>query len=136
MSAINNKPIILLAEDDVFVVSIYQTKLEKEGFTIAVAENGLEALKQLEKITPVMILLDIMMPYLDGIGVLKKIKESDEWRDIPVIMLTNLSEKEKMDEAMAMGASDYLIKSHFTPSEVMIKIREILDNKKAKEKDR
>ena len=122
---------VLLAEDDVFVASIYQTKLRQEGFEIETAENGLEAMKKIEKFIPDLILLDILMPYLDGVSVLRKIKSNEEWKNIPVIMLTNLSEKEKVEEALSLGANDYLIKSHFTPSEVMIKIRAVLDNKKA-----
>ncbi|MCX6765719.1 MAG: response regulator [Candidatus Moranbacteria bacterium] len=120
------KKTILLVEDDAFVTDIYHTKLEQEGFAIMVAENGMEAIKRLEEQLPDLILLDIIMPYMDGIEVLKKIKEKKEWKNIPVILLTNLSEKEKVEEGLGIGASDYLIKSHFTPSEVVGKIRSLL----------
>jgi len=118
---------VLLVEDDVFVSDIYQTKLSHDGFSVLVARNGLEAIKKLETEVPDLILLDIIMPYVDGIEVLKKIKSDDRLDKIPVILLTNLSEKEKIDEALEIGANDYLIKSHFTPSEVMEKINALLN---------
>jgi len=117
---------ILLVEDDAFVSDIYQTKLAHEGFEVIVSRNGLEAVKKLEELVPDLILLDIIMPYMDGIEVLKKIKSNEALKEIPVILLTNLSEKEKIDEALGIGANDYLIKSHFTPSEVVGKINALL----------
>src|SRR4030042_2107157 len=121
-----NKKVILLVEDDIFVSDIYQTKLGQEGFRVLTAENGTEAIKKLKESVPDLILLDIVMPYMDGMEVLRKLKEKKEWKDIPVMLLTNLSDKEKVDEGMGMGASDYLIKSHFTPSEVVAKVRSLL----------
>ncbi len=122
----DKKKIILLVEDDIFVSDIYQTKLGQEGFQVLVAENGMEAVKKLKDSIPDLILLDIVMPYMDGMEVLRKLKEKKEWKDIPVMLLTNLSDKEKVDEGMGLGASDYLIKSHFTPSEVVEKVRSLL----------
>ncbi len=117
---------ILLVDDDAFMNDIYQTKLGQEGFNVVVAENGAVALKKLEKNIPNLVLLDIVMPYMDGIEVLKKLKENEKWKNIPVILLTNLSEKGKVEEGVNMGANDYLIKSHFTPAEVINKIRALL----------
>ena len=117
---------VLIVEDDAFISSIYKTKLEREGFEALTAENGVEAMKLLEAIVPDMMLLDIIMPYMDGMEVLKSIKKDDRWKKIPVILLTNLSEKEKIDEALGIGADDYLLKSHFTPSEVLEKVNSLL----------
>jgi DNA-binding response OmpR family regulator len=122
----DDKKIILLVEDDVFVSDIYQTKLGSEGFLVQVAENGLEAMKFMEKGKPDLVLLDIVMPYMDGMEVLKRLKENTDWKNIPVILLTNLSEKEKIEEGLGMGATDYLIKSHFTPTEVVEKVKSVL----------
>lgn len=122
----DDKKIILLVEDDAFVSDIYQTKLGQEGYRVETAENGLEALKILQKITPNIILLDIVMPYMDGMEVLKKLKDNDQWKNIPVVLLTNLSEKDKVEEGLGMGANDYLIKSHFTPSEVVSRIKNLI----------
>lgn len=120
------KNTILLIEDDAFVSDVYQTKLSQEGFEISVAENGIKAMEKLKKITPDVILLDVMMPYMDGREVLKKLKKNKKWENIPIIILTNLSQKEEVEELLEKGADDYLIKSHFTPSEVVVKIKSLL----------
>lgn len=120
------KKLILLVEDDIFVSDIYQTKLRQEGFEVEVAGNGLEAVKALEKKIPDLMLLDIVMPYMDGLEVLEKVRKNENWKSIPTILLTNLSEKEKVEEGLRIGANDYLIKSHFTPSEVVEKIKILL----------
>ncbi len=122
-----NRKKILLVEDDVFVQDIYNLKLKKEGFDVACANNGIEAIKCLEDGLPDLVLLDMMMPYMDGIEVLKKIQEKEEWKDLKIIMLTNLSEKDRVNEILERGVNDYIIKSHFTPSEVVEKIREVID---------
>ncbi len=124
----------MIVEDDSFVLDIYQTKLSQEGYTVIEARNGVEAMKKLEKEKPDLILLDILMPYMDGIEVLKKIREREDLKNIPVILLTNLSQKEEINVGLGLGASDYLIKSHFTPSEVMEKIKIYLPGKKTEEK--
>ena len=121
------KNTIMLVEDDAFVSDIYQTRLEQEGYKLILANNGLEAMKKLEEGIPDLILLDIIMPYMDGMEVLKKLKAEEKWKKIPVIILTNLSQKEEVDEGLGIGADDYLIKSHFTPSEVVEKVKTILE---------
>ncbi len=120
------KQTIMIVEDDSFVMDIYKTKLSQEGFSVVEAENGMEALKKLKNIKPDMLLLDIVMPYMDGLEVLKKIKENKNTKNIPIILLTNLSQKEEVDKGMKLGAMDYLIKSHFTPSEVLEKVKSCL----------
>jgi len=118
----------MIVEDDSFVMDIYKTKLSQEGFSVVEAENGTEALKKLKTTKPDLMLLDIIMPYMDGLEVLKKMKENEDTKNIPVILLTNLSQKEEVDKGMSLGAKDYLIKSHFTPSEVLEKIKVCLAN--------
>lgn len=117
---------ILIVEDDSFVMDIYHTKLTQEGFEVSTAANGMEALKKLEKERPDLILLDIIMPYIDGLEVLEKVRAMEQMKDVPIILLTNLSQKEEVDQGLALGANDYLIKSHFTPSEVLEKINKYL----------
>jgi len=126
----SDKKTILLVEDDVFVSDIYQTKISSEGYEVILAENGLEAIKKLEKSIPDLILLDIIMPYMDGMETLRKIKSEEKWIKIPIILLTNLSDKEKIEEALGVGADDFLIKSHFTPSEVISKVNMLLKKQK------
>jgi two-component system alkaline phosphatase synthesis response regulator PhoP len=118
---------ILLVEDDVFVSDIYQVKMHNEGIDVTVAMNGVEAIESLETgLIPDLILLDIVMPYMDGMEVLRRIKAKEEWKNIPVVLLTNLSDRSQVEDCLALGANDYLIKSHFTPSEVMAKIYALL----------
>lgn len=115
---------ILLVEDDAILVEMYQAKFELEGHDIKVATNGEECLTTLDTFTPDLILLDILMPKLNGFHVLKEIKKRPNLRQIPVILLTNLGEAEvdmNRELASALGVSDYLIKSHHTPDEVVTK---------------
>jgi len=116
---------IMIVEDDVFVMDIYQTKLAQEGFEVLSATNGMEGLKKLKAMTelPDLMLLDILMPYMDGLEMLAEVKKEEKLKNIPIILLTNLSQKNDIDTGMGLGANDYLIKSHFTPSEVVEKIQ-------------
>lgn len=122
-----NKKTIMIVEDDSFVADIYETKVTNEGYQSILANNGAEALKKLEGgAAPDLILLDILMPYMDGLAFLREIKKNEKWKSVPVVLLTNLSQKEEVEEGFRLGARDYLIKSHFTPSEVMEKVRKYL----------
>ncbi|HSX14416.1 MAG TPA: response regulator [Candidatus Saccharimonadales bacterium] len=120
---------IMLVEDDAILVEMYQAKFELEGHEIMVATNGEECLKLLENYLPHLILLDILMPKLNGFHVLKEIKKRSNLRNIPVILLTNLGEAEvdmNQELAGALGVNDYLIKSHHTPDEVVEKVMRTL----------
>lgn len=119
----------MLVEDDAILVEMYQAKFEIEGHEIVVATNGQECLNLLEDYIPEIILLDILMPKLNGFHVLKEIKKRPNLRQIPVILLTNLGEAEvdmNQELARALGVSDYLIKSHHTPDEVVAKVMKVL----------
>lgn len=117
---------ILLVEDDVFLGNIYKTKFTMEGFNISLAENGEQGLKEALKKKPDLILLDILLPKMDGFTVLNKLKADDTVKNIPVILLTNLGQKDDVEKGLDMGAVDYLIKAHFKPSEVVEKVRQVL----------
>lgn len=130
MTEEEKKITVLLAEDDRFVSDIYKRKLGTDGFDVLFAPDGREAVKILEETIPDLVLLDIMMPFMDGMEVLQKMKGEDRWKKIPVVMLTNLAEKENIERSISMGADGYIIKAHFTPSEVVQKIKTVLDNKK------
>src|SRR5476651_1710199 len=95
---------ILIIEDDIFIRDIYQMKFTQVGFDVAVAEDGIIALKKLEEQIPDIILLDIMMPGMNGMEVLKIMKNNEKWKKIRVIMLTNLSEKGDIMEKSEYGA--------------------------------
>ena len=118
---------ILLVEDDPFLLSMYNTKFELENFKVVTAEDGEKGLKLALKELPDVILLDIMLPRMDGFEVLKALKADKKTSGIPVILLTNLSQKEKVKEGLSLGANDYLIKAHFMPSEVVEKIKKLIN---------
>ena len=122
---------ILLVEDDAILVEMYQAKFELEGHQVRIATNGEECLTILRDFEPELILLDILMPKLNGFHVLKEIKKQPGLRQIPVILLTNLGQAEvdmNQELAKALGVSDYLIKSHHTPDEVVAKAVKALKN--------
>lgn len=122
----NSKIHVLLVEDDVFLSGIYQKKFEMEGFKISTADNGEKGLQDAKKKNPTIILLDILLPKLDGFAVLKGLKEDPALKDIPVILLTNLGQKDDVEKGLEMGAADYLIKAHFKPSEIVDKVKKVL----------
>lgn len=119
---------ILLVEDDPFLSDIYSTKLENAGFGLSVAYDGEDVFKKIEEKIPELILLDIVLPKMDGFEVLKKLKADSRFNKIPVILLTNLGQKEDIDKGMSLGAQDYLIKANFIPSEIVEKIKSFLKN--------
>ncbi len=117
---------ILLVEDDTFLGNIYKTKFEIEGFKVTHVENGQEGFDTAKKKKPDLILLDILLPKMDGFAVLTKLKADAATKDIPVILLTNLGQKDDVEKGLEMGASDYLIKAHFKPSETVSKVKKVL----------
>ncbi|HPX94543.1 MAG TPA: response regulator [Candidatus Moranbacteria bacterium] len=123
----DEKKIVLIVEDDAFIRDIYSVKFSQEGYQTEIATNGIEALSKLEKIFPDIIILDVVMPHMDGMETLRNIKKNDRLKNIPIIMLTNVSEKEKIDESMEGGVEEYLIKSHFAPSEIVEKVNSLLN---------
>lgn len=117
---------VLIVEDDTFLSNIYQKKFEMEGFKVSLAENGEVGFEAAKKKKPDIILLDILMPKMDGFEVLKELKKDDSVKNIPVILLTNLGQKDDVEKGLEMGAADYLIKAHFKPSETVAKVRKVL----------
>lgn len=118
---------ILVAEDDFFVRDIYQKKLGDSGFIVDTAADGLEGMERIRAVVPDLIILDIFMPYVDGRDMLREIRHHEEWKDIPVILLTNFSASEGIRDGFDLGADEYLIKSHFTPSEVLEKVCSVFE---------
>ena len=118
---------VLIVEDDVFLANIYKTKFDMQGFKVSTSENGEAGLNDVKKKKPDIVLLDILLPKMDGFVVLEKLKADPEVKSIPVILLTNLGQKDDVQKGLEMGAADYLIKAHFKPSEVVEKVRKILN---------
>ncbi len=114
---------ILIVEDDKFLRELMVGKLSQEDFKIIEAVDGEGALKKLKDFSPDLILLDLILPGVDGFEVLSKIKENANTSSIPVIVLSNLGQREDVERGMKLGAVDYLVKAHFTPNEIIDKVK-------------
>ena len=117
---------ILLVEDDPLMVDIYTTKLKEAGFSVELASSGKEGFEKIQNKKPDLLLLDIVLPEETGLELLKKIKSVPKLQKIPVIILSNLGQRAEVEEGLRLGATKYLIKAHFTPSEVIGEIKEVL----------
>lgn len=117
---------ILIIEDDKFLRELITQKLIKEGYEVSEAVDGEEGIKKVKDEKPTLVLLDLILPGIDGFEVLSKIKEDPGLSSIPVIILSNLGQKEDIERGLKLGAVDYLIKAHFTPGEIIDKIKNIL----------
>lgn len=119
---------ILIIEDDGFLIQMYASKLEMEGFKVLAAVDGEKGLRIVKKEQPDLILLDLLLPKKDGFEVLAELKKDSKLKDIPVVVLTNLGQREDIERCFNLGAVDYLIKAHFIPSEVIAKLKSLLEN--------
>ena len=117
---------ILIIEDDRFLRELIARKLKNEGYEVAEAVDGEEGLKRIKEERPDLVLLDLILPGIDGFEVLEKAKKDPETAQIPVIILSNLGQREGVERGLKLGAIDYLIKAHFTPGEIIEKIKNIL----------
>ncbi len=128
MNEQKKKKLILVVEDDSFLLQMYATKLEKAGFEVKSAVDGTQGFKKAKDVHPDLILLDLVMPSMDGFKVLEELKVNSETQSIPVIILSNLSEREDVQKCLQLGAVDYIIKAHFVPSEVINKIEQLISS--------
>jgi DNA-binding response OmpR family regulator len=117
---------ILVVEDDKFLRELIVQKLNKEGYQTIEAIDGEEGVKKIKAEKPALVLLDLILPGIDGFEVLDQVKKDPEAAKIPVIILSNLGQKDDVERGFKLGAADYLIKAHFTPAEIISKIKAIL----------
>lgn len=117
---------VLIVDDDPYISEMYLIKFRESGFEAETSPNGKDALERIKIFNPDILLLDIVMPIYDGFEILKMLKTSGDLQKIKVVILSNLGQKEDAEKGMALGATDYIIKAHFTPSEVVAKVRDIL----------
>jgi DNA-binding response OmpR family regulator len=119
---------VLVVEDDVFLSSAYKVKLSKAGYELRMVLDGDEAISILAEFVPDIILLDLIIPGKDGFHVLGEIRKSETLRNIPVIVASNLGQKEDIERAMSLGATDYIIKTDLSMKDVLEKIEKYLQN--------
>jgi CheY-like chemotaxis protein len=120
---------ILLVDDTEFYRKAYLSKLSMEGYIVTAATNGVEALKALSQDKPDLILLDLVMPIMDGFKVLTSIKADPNLASIPVVVFSAKGATDEITKAVSAGASDFLIKASTTPNKVVEKIKDVLARK-------
>lgn len=120
---------ILLVEDDSLLIDIYTTKLKEAGFSVEVAEDGEKCQIFLTEKNFDLLVLDIILPQINGWEILEKIKNEKlkiKNDNLKIVILSNLSQKEEVEKGLALGATKYLIKAHYTPGEVVEEIKQCL----------
>ncbi len=120
---------ILIVEDEEILLTALSEELRQEGFNVVGAKDGIEGVEAALKEKPDLVLLDLVMPRLDGIGALKQMKEHAEIKDIPVVILTNLSDYDKISDALSLGAMDYLVKANYRLEDLVNKIKTVIERK-------
>ena len=122
------KKTILLVDDDPFIIRMYQVKLQNDGYKVNTASNGGEALLQIMKEKPDIVLLDVMMPKMNGVETLKALKKDSKTKEIPVIILTNLGDNQKdVESAKKLGALDYLVKSEVDLKQLSERVKRAIE---------
>jgi len=118
---------ILLVEDDEFIIDIYKQKLEQDGFSVEVAQDGEEALRKVKSIKPDLLILDIVLPNIDGWEIIKSIKKDEELKGLKIIALTNLKQKEDIKRGQSLGITGYFVKANYTPSQIVKEVKKIME---------
>jgi DNA-binding response OmpR family regulator len=121
-----NEQKVFIIEDDDFLRSLVVTKLQKENFTVGTSADGADIISKLDDAQPQLLILDLMLPQVSGFDILKEIREHDTWKNLHVIIFSNLGDEEDIQKGTELGADDYLVKANFTLDELVDKIKGIL----------
>lgn len=122
----NPKKKVLIIEDDSFLQGLEAGKLEREGYQVITASSGEEAMKKINEPGIDVVLLDLILPNFDGFDILKKIRETESIKNVPVIVFSNLSEEKAVKKSQELGATDFMVKSNFTLDELIKHINSII----------
>lgn len=120
---------ILIVEDDVYLLKLYQEIFSKDGFEVETAEDGEQAIKKATTFLPEVVLLDLMLPYVDGFAVLESLKSNPKTKEALVIVATNLDSEKQREKAKTLGAAAFLVKSGDTPGNVIEEVKKVLEQK-------
>lgn len=118
---------VLIVEDEKMLCDMYKTKFEMEGYDVVQALDGKEGIEKAKVEKPDVILLDIIMPKLDGFGALQTLKKDADTKGIPVLLLTNLGQEDDVKKGKTLGAADYFVKANHSPADVVDKVRGVLE---------
>ena len=122
---------VIIAEDDKFLISAYRAKMVKSGLDVQIASDGSEVLDILKDFIPDVILLDLVMPKMDGFTTLEQIKSNPEYKDIPILVASNLGQTEDFEKAKALGADDYVVKSDLSLEKLIEKLTDLSKTKES-----
>lgn len=117
---------ILLVEDDTFMAELLAQELTRAGFDISLAKTGKEALQKFKETPPELVLLDILLPDVNGVEVLRSIRNEPAGAGVKVMILSNLSEGQDVEEAKGLGVTDYLVKANTSLPDITVKVKEAL----------
>ncbi|HSX02261.1 MAG TPA: response regulator [Candidatus Saccharimonadia bacterium] len=120
---------VAIIEDDMAIVQMYRVKFENEGYEVATAGDGAGGLELIESFAPDIILLDLMMPNMNGLEMLQKLRSQANGRDAKVVVLTNMGDTETATRVYKMAADDYIVKAEMTPKEVTERVKALLAKK-------
>lgn len=120
-----NKIKVLIVEDDTMLADMYATKFSMENFVVEKAADGSDGIEKARTFKPDVILLDIIMPKIDGFGVLKQLRDVDTFKHTHILLLTNLGQEDDMKKGKDLGANDYFVKANHTPADVVEKVRQL-----------
>ncbi len=124
--SISNGVKALIIDDDDFLLDIYSTKFRESGFEVEISKEGKDVESKAREFNPDLILLDLVMPNIDGFEILKILKKDGVAPNAKISILSNLDQKENIDKGLSLGADDYIIKADFTPSEVVERAKKLL----------
>ena len=120
---------ILIIEDEIVLSDIIKRKFEIKGFTVSIASDGEQGIEKLRREKHDLVLLDLVLPGVDGFSILKSIKEDSKLKKIPVIILSNLGQKDEIQRGLKLGAVEFLVKAHLDPNDIVEKVEKILQQK-------
>ena len=120
---------VLVVEDEEILLTALREELENGGYVVGGAVDGEDGLEKVKSFKPDLVLLDLVMPKMDGMEMLRKLKEASDTRDVPVVILTNLSDYERISEALSLGAMDYLVKANYKLEDLLEKVKTVLARK-------
>lgn len=121
-----NKVKVAIIEDDIAIVQMYRTKFENEGYEVATAQDGVAGLELLTDFQPDIVLLDLMMPNMNGLDMLSKLRNQPGGRQTKVVVLTNMGDTETATKVYKMAADDYIVKAEMTPKQVAERVKVLL----------
>jgi DNA-binding response OmpR family regulator len=118
---------ILFIEDDPLINKIYSTRLKADGYEVYTAETGEVGVAKAQEVIPDLIVLDVMMPHMDGFAVLENLRGDYRFKTTPILMYSNLNNEDEMKRAKQMGVTEFLIKANLSPTQMVAKIKQYLN---------